>query len=75
MCVLVGCREVDRRFPGGYVMTKGGDRPIGDIFPGVLASLVGSGLFLFLGGWPAPIRPVGASPIYRAILAALSSDT
>jgi uncharacterized membrane protein YeaQ/YmgE (transglycosylase-associated protein family) len=86
-----------------YVMTKGGYRPIGDISPGVLGSLVGSGLFLFLGGWPdaglvasvlvaalgatavifaqhrscigPPIRPVGASPIYRAILAALSSDT
>jgi len=35
-----------------YVMTKGGYRPIGDISPRVLGSLVGS--VLFLGGWPAP---------------------
>jgi len=36
----------------GYVMTEGGYGPIGDISLGVLGSLVGSGLFLFLGVWP-----------------------
>lgn len=36
----------------GYVMKEGGYGPIGDISLGVLGSLVGSGLFLFLGIWP-----------------------
>ena len=36
----------------GYVMKEGGYGPIGDISLGVLGSLVGSGLFLFLGVWP-----------------------
>ena len=36
----------------GYVLIEGGYGPIGDISLGVLGSLVGSGLFLFLGLWP-----------------------
>ena len=36
----------------GYVMKEGGYGPIGDFSLGVIGSLVGSGLFLFLGLWP-----------------------
>ena len=36
----------------GYVMKEGGYGPIGDISLGILGSLVGSGLVLFLGVWP-----------------------
>lgn len=36
----------------GHIMKEGGYGPIGDISLGVIGSLVGSGLFLFLGVWP-----------------------
>lgn len=36
----------------GYVMREGGYGTIGDISLGVIGSLAGSGLFLFLGLWP-----------------------
>ena len=36
----------------GYVMREGGYGPVGDISLGAIGSLVGSGLFLFLGLWP-----------------------
>ena len=36
----------------GYVTKEGGYGPIGDILLGLIGSLVGSGLFLFLGVWP-----------------------
>jgi uncharacterized membrane protein YeaQ/YmgE (transglycosylase-associated protein family) len=39
-------------YVAGHVMKEGGYGPIGDISLGVLGSLVGSGLFLFLGIWP-----------------------
>jgi uncharacterized membrane protein YeaQ/YmgE (transglycosylase-associated protein family) len=35
----------------GYVMKEGGYGPINDISLGVIGSVVGSGLFLFLGLW------------------------
>ncbi len=36
----------------GYVMKEGGYGPVGDISLGIIGSLVGSGLVLFLGLWP-----------------------
>lgn len=36
----------------GYVLKEGGYGPVGDISLGVIGSLVGSALFLFLGLWP-----------------------
>ena len=49
MWVVVG---VIVGYLAGYVMKEGGYGPIGDTSLGVLGSLVGSGLFLFLGFWP-----------------------
>jgi len=49
MWVVVG---VIAGYLAGYVMKEGGYGPIGDISLGVLGSIVGSGLFLFLGLWP-----------------------
>ena len=49
MCVVVG---LIAGYLAGYVMKEGGYGPIGDLSLGVIGSLVGSGLFLFLGVSP-----------------------
>jgi uncharacterized membrane protein YeaQ/YmgE (transglycosylase-associated protein family) len=49
MCVIVG---LIAGYLAGYGMKEGGYGPIGDLSLGVIGSLVGSGLFLFLGVSP-----------------------
>jgi uncharacterized membrane protein YeaQ/YmgE (transglycosylase-associated protein family) len=57
----------------GHVMKEGSYGPIGDISLGVTGSLVGSGLFLFLGLWPdaglvasVPVAVIGATALIFA---------